>query len=148
MKRYLLLLPCLAFLIAFFMVPLFVTFFESVYQTGKGWVVYRYLDFFRQKLSRTVYVRSVLMSLSVTIVALLIGYPAAMAVISVRSDSLKSLSNSLTIRFQTRSKLAGAGRVSGQTCLQGWRQPAEKSLSDAGCAVALQIRHARSALSG
>ncbi|MGB9789329.1 MAG: ABC transporter permease [Thermotoga caldifontis] len=97
MKRYLLLLPCLAFLIAFFMVPLFVTFFESVYQTGKGWVVYRYLDFFRQKLSRTVYVRSVLMSLSVTIVALLIGYPAAMAVISVRSDSLKSLLMTLLV---------------------------------------------------
>ncbi|WP_448522673.1 ABC transporter permease [Pseudothermotoga sp.] len=97
MKKYVLLIPCLAFLIAFFIVPIFGMFVESIYQREKGWVAQRYLDFFKQRLSRTVYFRSLLMSLSVTLVALLIGYPAAMAVISVKSDSLRSLLMTLLV---------------------------------------------------
>ncbi|WP_448530880.1 ABC transporter permease [Pseudothermotoga sp.] len=97
MKKYVLLIPCLAFLIAFFIVPIFGMFVESIYQREKGWVAQRYLDFFKQRLSRTVYFRSLWMSLLVTLVALLIGYPAAMAVISVKSDSLRSLLMTLLV---------------------------------------------------
>lgn len=97
MKKYFLLLPCLVFLIVFFLLPLFSIFAESVYQSKRGWVVQRYLDFFKQKLSRTVYFRSLLMGLSVTLVALLIAYPAAMAVVSVKNDSLKSLLMTLLV---------------------------------------------------
>ncbi len=97
MRKYVLLIPCLAFLIAFFIVPIFGMFVESIYQREKGWVAQRYLDFFKQRLSRTVYFRSLLMSLSVTLVALLIGYPAAMAVIGVKSDSLRSLLMTLLV---------------------------------------------------
>lgn len=97
MKRYLLLLPCLAFLVIFFLLPLLAMFAESVYQPTKGWVVHKYLEFFRQRLSRTVYVRSLLMGLSVTLVALFIGYPAAMAVVSVKNDSFRSLLMTLLV---------------------------------------------------
>lgn len=97
MKKYFLLLPCLVFLIVFFLLPLLSIFTESVYQPKKGWVVQRYLDFFKQRLSRTVYFRSLLMGLLVTLVALLIAYPAAMAVVSVKSDSLKSLLMTLLV---------------------------------------------------
>lgn len=97
MKKYFLLLPCLAFLIIFFLLPLLSIFAESVYQPKKGCVVQKYLDFFKQRLSRTVYFRSLLMGLSVTLVALLIAYPAAMAVVSVKSDSLKSLLMTLLV---------------------------------------------------
>jgi len=97
MKKYVLLIPCLAFLIAFFIIPIVAMFVESVYHPEKGWVAQKYLDFFKQRLSRTVYFRSLWMSLLVTLVALLIGYPTAMAVISVKSDSLRSLLMTLLV---------------------------------------------------
>ena len=97
MKKYVLLIPCLAFLIAFFIIPIVAMFVESVYHPEKGWVAQKYLDFFKQRLSRTVYFRSLWMSLLVTLVALLIGYPTAMAVIGVKSDSLRSLLMTLLV---------------------------------------------------
>lgn len=97
MKKYTVLLPALVFLFIFFLLPILSTIVESVYQPQKGWVVGKYLQFFTQRVSRIAYTRSLTISLLVTIVALAIGYPSAMAIVSVPNDSLKSLLMTLVV---------------------------------------------------
>ncbi|HOK83812.1 MAG TPA: ABC transporter permease [Pseudothermotoga sp.] len=97
MKKYLVLLPTVLFLLVFFLVPILSIIVESIYQPQKGWVAGKYLQFFTQRISRVAYTRSLLMSLLVTVVSLAIGYPSALAIVSLKSDSLKSFLMTLVV---------------------------------------------------
>ena len=96
-KLYLLLLPCVVFLTVFFLVPLLVLVSGSIYEPGKGFVGQGYYDFFAQKLSRDAYLRSLSMGGLVTLISMVFSYPAAMAIIRIRSKSLKSFVMTLVV---------------------------------------------------
>jgi len=106
MKRYSLLLPALIFLFIFFIIPLMTVLVESIYQPAKGWLFVNYLKFFTQRISRVAYTRSLLMGLLVVAVSALIGYPTAMAIVSVKNDSLKSLLLTLVVFPQMTNSVA------------------------------------------
>ncbi|MGJ8454496.1 ABC transporter permease [Pseudothermotoga sp. U03pept] len=106
MKRYLLLVPALIFLFIFFVLPLLAVLAESVYQPGKGWVFGKYLQFFTQRVSRVAYFRSLWMGLLVVAASVAIGYPAATAIVNVKSDSLKSLLLTLVVFPQMTNPVA------------------------------------------
>lgn len=97
MKKYIILLPTLLFLLVFFLLPIFLITAESVYQPQKGWVVNKYVQFFTQRVSRVAYTRSLTISLLVTVVSLAIGYPSALAIVNIANDSLKSLLMTLVV---------------------------------------------------
>ncbi len=72
---WLLLLPSLAYLVAVFGVPLAHTFWTSISEPGFGLQNYEHI--FTDPVYWTVYLRTVLVALAVTVLCLLLGYPLA-----------------------------------------------------------------------
>lgn len=97
MRKYIVLLPALVFLIVFFILPIFSIIIESIYQPQKGWMAGKYIQFFTQRISRTAYTRSLVMGLLITVISLAIGYPSALAIVNITNDSLKSFLMTLVV---------------------------------------------------
>lgn len=72
----LLIIPALIFLTLFFLLPLGLILIDSV-RDASGWTLQRYSEVLAQEQIRTVYLRTLQLGLIVTILAALMGYPAA-----------------------------------------------------------------------
>lgn len=72
----LLITPALIFLTLFFLLPLGLILIDSV-RDASGWTLQRYSEVLAQEQIRTVYLRTLQLGLIVTILAALMGYPAA-----------------------------------------------------------------------
>jgi len=79
---WLLLGPALLFILIFFLIPVGGVLLESLHQ-GKAIGLGNYLSFFADDLNREVYVRTLELSLIVTLLSALGGYPAAYAVMRI-----------------------------------------------------------------
>ena len=89
-RLYWLLIPCMFFLLAFFVIPLLISAFGTIYQPGHGFIGTSYIDFFRQKISLDAYLRSICMGVLVTLLSAIISYPVAIAIVGIGNEALKT----------------------------------------------------------
>ena len=99
MKRrgILLLLPTLSFVFVFFLIPLLMVFGQSVYHPSQGWSLSTYMAFFQDRVAKEAYFRSLYIGLWVTIIAIIISYPASSAIVGIKNSSLKTILMTLTV---------------------------------------------------
>jgi len=91
------LFPCVIFLLVFFLLPLFVLVFNSIYQPEQGFNFESYLKFFQLRSSNRAYFRSLYIGVFVTLFAIILSYPAAIAIISIKKKSLRTLVMTLVV---------------------------------------------------
>lgn len=89
--------PCIIFLLVFFLLPLFVLVFNSIYQPEQGFSFESYLKFFQSRSSNTAYFRSLYIGVFVTLVSIILSYPAAMAVISIKKKGWRTFVMTLIV---------------------------------------------------
>ncbi len=89
--------PCIIFLLVFFLLPLFVLVFNSIYQPEQGFSFESYLKFFQSRSSNTAYFRSLYIGVFVTIVSIILSYPAAIAVISIKKKGWRTFIMTLIV---------------------------------------------------
>ena len=77
--RWLLIVPALIFLLTAFVLPIALLFGNSFFE-GSSFTLASYLDFLRDPVSQRAYLRTVRIAGLVTLLAMLICYPAAYAV--------------------------------------------------------------------
>ncbi len=96
-KALLLVLPTLSFIVIFFLIPLLMVFGQSVHHGPYGWTLSTYISFFRDRVAREAYFRSLYIGLWTTIFAIIISYPASSAIVGIKNKSLKTLLMTLTV---------------------------------------------------
>jgi putative spermidine/putrescine transport system permease protein len=79
-------LPAALFAGLVFLVPIILLLSES-FQVGGGWSLSAYSGFFSEALNRTVFWRTLKLGLEVTVVAAVLGYAAAYAIVSLPAGS-------------------------------------------------------------
>ncbi len=79
-------LPAAVFAAVVFLVPVGILLSEG-FQSAEGWTLSAYTDFFSLPLNRTVFLRTLRLGATVTLVAAVIGYAAAYAIISLPPSS-------------------------------------------------------------
>ena len=89
--------PCIIFLLVFFLLPLFVLVFNSIYQPEQGFSFESYMKFFQSRSSNTAYFRSLYIGVFVTIVSIILSYPAAIAVISIKKKGWRTFIMTLIV---------------------------------------------------
>jgi len=78
-----LVLPAVVFATAVFLVPVAMLLSES-FRAGGGWSITAYTDFFSLPLNQVVFFRTFRLGITVTVVAAIIGYAAAFAIVSLK----------------------------------------------------------------
>ena len=97
-KKYvLLLLPTLAFLGVFFLVPLLMVVIDSICGSEREGILFNYFVFFKDHVSRTAYLRSIRIGLWVTGLSVIISYPTALAIASINNRTMKTVFMTLMV---------------------------------------------------
>ena len=97
-KKYvLLLLPTLVFLGVFFLVPLLMVVIDSIRGSEREGILFNYLVFFKDHVSRTAYLRSIRIGLWVTGLSVIISYPTALAIASINNRTMKTVFMTLMV---------------------------------------------------
>lgn len=96
-RVFVLVLPTVSFIGIFFLIPLLMVFGQSVYHPPEGWSLSTYVSFFQDRVAKEAYIRSLYIGLWVTLVAILISYPASSAIVSIKNKSLKTFIMTLTV---------------------------------------------------
>jgi len=97
-KKYvLLLLPTLVFLGVFFLVPLLMVVIDSIRGSEREGILFNYLVFFKDHVSRTAYLRSIRIGLWVTGLSAIISYPTALAIASINNRTMKTVFMTLMV---------------------------------------------------
>lgn len=76
-------LPAAIFAAAVFIVPVVFLLSEGFRNTGGGWTLAAYVDFFSSSLNQTVFWRTLKLGLIVTVVSAVLGYAAAFAIVGL-----------------------------------------------------------------
>ena len=79
-KIYILIIPAFVFILTFFVIPLSITVGRSFYDKDEGITAVNYLDFFRERVSRNAFIRSLKIGGIVTLISIVLSYPTAMAI--------------------------------------------------------------------
>ncbi|GAB4575655.1 MAG: ABC transporter permease [Anaerolineae bacterium] len=88
--------PALAFLVLLFVLPLTFVVYSTFQADGGGLTLARYTDFAQDPIVHTVFLRTFKLAAIVTVIAVLVGYPASYAIAHMRAGR-RSLMMSLTI---------------------------------------------------
>lgn len=79
-------LPAAVFAAVVFLVPVVMLLSEG-FQTAEGWSLQPYIDFFSMPLNQKVFIRTLRLGVTVTLVAAVIGYAAAYAIVTLPANS-------------------------------------------------------------
>lgn len=96
-KVYLLLIPSFLFIFVFFIVPLSITVGRSFYDRSEGITAVNYIDFFKERVSRNALIRSLKIGGFVTILSILLSYPTAMVINSMKDERKKAILMTLIV---------------------------------------------------